>query len=307
MRRLASTAIVLATLLLAAPARSPGVSAHATAEHPAVGAWMVDTSPQDTTDPPELVTIAPGGTVTDAGAGGTGYGSWSANGERGADATFLSPLHDPECGCLLGYATIRTSIEVAEDGRSFTGTFTLEFPAAMGDAMGTPLGQLGPGEVTGQRIAVEPMGEPVGPLPDEAAAAAASVAPDAAVQPSASTAVRDLIDPNDILAGAARYGDLVFTAGFLGLAEGDDFDADVNDALDQLEATLNRSGAGFDTVLKVNVYLTDWDDWEAYNRIYQQRIGEYGLPPRTTVEVSRLGLEAPIEIAAIAHVRPSNP
>ena len=99
----------------------------------------------------------------------------------------------------------------------------------------------------------------------------------------------------------------MFTAGFLGLAEGDDFDADVNDALDQLEATLNRSGAGFDTVLKVNVYLTDWDDWEAYNRIYQQRIGEYGLPPRTTVEVSRLGLEAPIEIAAIAHVRPSNP
>ena len=40
-------------------------------------------------------------------------------------------------------------IEVAEDGRSFTGTFTLEFPAAMGDAIGTPLGQLGPGEVTG--------------------------------------------------------------------------------------------------------------------------------------------------------------
>ena len=35
----------------------------------------------------------------------------------------------------------------------------------MAEAMGAPAGQLGPGDVTGQRIAVEPMGEPVGPLP----------------------------------------------------------------------------------------------------------------------------------------------
>ena len=37
----------------------------------------------------------------------------------------------------------------------------------MAEAMGAPVGQLGPGEVTGQRIAVEPMGEPVGPIPEE--------------------------------------------------------------------------------------------------------------------------------------------
>ena len=118
--------------------------------------------------------------------------------------------------------------------------------------MGLPVGQLGPGDVTGQRIAVEPMGEPVGPFPEEGdPEPAGSAAPDASVSPSASTAMRDLIDPDDILAGAARYGDLVFTAGFLGLAEGDDFDADVNDALDQLEATLSKSGAGFDTLVKV--------------------------------------------------------
>ena len=61
MRRLASTAIVLANCWGLAAA--PGVCHHATADA-AVGAWMVDTSPQDTTDPPELVTIAPGGTVS---------------------------------------------------------------------------------------------------------------------------------------------------------------------------------------------------------------------------------------------------
>jgi 2-iminobutanoate/2-iminopropanoate deaminase len=308
MRRLASTAIVLVALLLATLAAVPGVSAQAADEHPAVGAWLVDPSPQDSTDPLELLTVAPGGIITYASPDGTGYGSWAATGERNLDATFLLPQRDPACGCLVGYATVRTSTEVAEDGQSFAGSYTLEPPAGMAMAMGAPLGQLGPGEVTGQRIAVEPVGEPVGPLPEEGdPEPAGSAAPDASVSPSASTAVRNLIDPDDILAGAARFGDLVFTAGFLGLAAGDDFDADVNDALDQLEATLDRSGAGFDTLLRVNVYLTDWDDWEAYNRIYQERIGEYGPPPRTTVEVSRLGLEAPIEIAAVAHVRSSNP
>ncbi len=140
-----------------------------------------------------------------------------------------------------------------------------------------------------------------------AGCAGASPTPSVAATPTMAAVDRKLIDPDDILAGAARYGDLVFTAGFLGLADGDDFDADVNDALDRLEATLGRSGAGFDTLLKVNVYLTDWDNWEAYNSIYQKRIAEFGRPPRTTVEVSHLGLDAPIEIAAVAHVRPATP
>jgi 2-iminobutanoate/2-iminopropanoate deaminase len=305
MRRLSSTTIVLMALLLATLATAPGVSAQADDEHPAVGVWLTDGSPDDSTNPLDLTTIAPGGIATIALPDGTGYGPWAATGERSLDATFLAPQNDPECGCLVGYATIRTSIEVAEDGQSFAGAYTIEFPAAMAEAMGLTEGQqVGPGTVTGQRIAVEPMGEAV-PFP-EVPAPAGSAAPDVgAAAPSGEA--RTLIDPNDILSEAARFGDLVFTAGFLGLAEGDDFDADVNDALDQLEATLSKSGAGFDTLVKVNVYLTDWDDWEAYNRIYQQRIGEFGLPPRTTVEVSRLGLEAPIEIAAIAHLRPSVP
>ena len=119
---------------------------------------------------------------------------------------------------------------------------------------------------------------------------------------------RELVDSNDVLSDSARYGDLVFTSGFLGLEDGGDFDADVNNALDQLEVALGRSGAGFDTILKVNVYLADMDNWEAYDAIFQERIGdEFGRPPRTTVEVARLALDAPIEIAAIAHVRPPAP
>lgn len=140
-----------------------------------------------------------------------------------------------------------------------------------------------------------------------AGCAGASSTPSVVPTSSGVPAQRELIDPGELYAGAAKYGDLVFTAGFLGLADGDDFISDVNDALDQLEAALERSGAGFDTLLKVNVYLTDWDDWEAYDQVYRARIAASGLPPRTTVEVSRLGLDAPIEIAAVAHVRQPTP
>ena len=66
MRRLTSTTIVLLALLLATLAAAPSVSAQATAEHPAIGAWIIDPTPADTTDPLELLTVAPGGIIISA-------------------------------------------------------------------------------------------------------------------------------------------------------------------------------------------------------------------------------------------------
>lgn len=127
---------------------------------------------------------------------------------------------------------------------------------------------------------------------------------------STPTDTRELINPDVSYAAASRFGDLVFTAGHLpdsGAQTGASFPAQVEEVLDRLEATLKASGAGLDTLLKVNVYLTNWDNWDTFDAIYVQRIGRHGTPPRTTVEVSRLGYDALIEIAAIAHVRPSSP
>ena len=45
MRRLVPTTVLLMALLLAAVAAAPGVVAHDTAEHPAIGTWIIDTSP----------------------------------------------------------------------------------------------------------------------------------------------------------------------------------------------------------------------------------------------------------------------
>jgi 2-iminobutanoate/2-iminopropanoate deaminase len=119
------------------------------------------------------------------------------------------------------------------------------------------------------------------------------------------TAARELVNPGELYADASRYGDLVFTAGHLPLnVPGGAFERQVEDVLDNLEATLEAAGAGFDTLLQANVYLADFDDWETFNTIWQTRIAQHGLPPRTTIEAGRLCCEEfRIEIAVIAHVR----
>jgi 2-iminobutanoate/2-iminopropanoate deaminase len=98
----------------------------------------------------------------------------------------------------------------------------------------------------------------------------------------------------------------VFTAGHLVEPTGV-FRDDVEGVLDNLEATLEASGAGLDTLLMVNIYLADWNDWEVFNAIYVRRLVKHGLPPRATVQVARLGWDARIEISATAHVRASAP
>jgi hypothetical protein len=170
MRRIPSMLTVLAALLLATALSAPVVVAQddamSAAEHPLVGAWIIESSPDDPTDPLEVVTVGPGGTITDTSLEGVGSGVWAPTGEFTADATFVFPTTGLD-GSFAGFVTIRTSVEVAEDGQTFAGTYTLELPAAMVEALGMTPGQTGPGEVTGQRIVLEPMGEVVGPLPEE--------------------------------------------------------------------------------------------------------------------------------------------
>jgi 2-iminobutanoate/2-iminopropanoate deaminase len=121
-----------------------------------------------------------------------------------------------------------------------------------------------------------------------------------------SLVARELFGPSHMgYSEASRYGDLVWTAGHLPLdADSTDrFAIQVEMVLDDLEATLEEAGAGFDTVLKTNVYLMSFDDWPVFNDIYVRRVGAGGgLPPRTTVQVAGLGLGR-IEIEMVAHVR----
>lgn len=159
--------LAIAAALAVATGTAPAVLAQdvSAGDHPILGSWIVDPTPADAEDAPDLISFGLDGSTRGAGPNGPSVGSWQPTGERSADVTGLYFIEDPE-GNFLGFGTVRGSIEVAEDGQTFSGTYTFEPPAAFAAAMGLPAGQFGPGDVTGERIAVEPMGEPVAPIPE---------------------------------------------------------------------------------------------------------------------------------------------
>jgi hypothetical protein len=129
----------------------------ATEAHPMVGTWALS----DTTDPENpstfVAAFSSDGTFVQVEEGETGVGVWEPTGPTSAALTF-SDTDPPEEGG--GTFTIRATIEVAPDGQSLTADYTVE----VSGVEGVPTGEFGPGQVTGTRVVVEPMGTPVGSL-----------------------------------------------------------------------------------------------------------------------------------------------
>ncbi len=75
--------------------------------------------------------------------------------------------------------------------------------------------------------------------------------------------------------------------------------AQTDQCFDNLFAVLEAAGLTPDDVVKVNVYLTDMDDFEAMNTAYGARFSE-PFPSRTTIGVASLPLGSAIEIELIA-------
>ena len=94
------------------------------------------------------------------------------------------------------------------------------------------------------------------------------------------------------------YGNLVFIAGQGEHGPGD-ITAHTTSVLTQLEAQLKKAGSSMDKVLKVNVYLTDMNNFAGMNESY---IGRFGTPPpvRTTVAVTAIPDGTLVEIDCIA-------
>jgi len=68
---------------------------------------------------------------------------------------------------------------------------------------------------------------------------------------------------------------------------------------DNLFAVLADGGLGPEHVVKVNVYLTDMDDFAQMNAAYQTRF-DTPYPARTTIGVAALPLGASVEIELVA-------
>jgi 2-iminobutanoate/2-iminopropanoate deaminase len=99
--------------------------------------------------------------------------------------------------------------------------------------------------------------------------------------------------------------ELVFTAGQIpltpegNLLDGADIDVQTEQALENVEAVLAAAGADLNDVLKVTVYLTDIDDFEAMNAVYETFF-DSDPPARSAVGVAELPKGVDVEIEAIA-------
>lgn len=78
-----------------------------------------------------------------------------------------------------------------------------------------------------------------------------------------------------------------------------------NQCFDNLFAVLADGDLGPDHVVKVNVFLTNMDDFAAMNEVYASRFSE-PFPSRTTIGVASLPLGSDIEIELIAQRPPSS-
>ena len=123
------------------------------ADHPAAGAWSVESEPGDAEYSPRLVSLSDDGSALFvSGYATTGVGRWEPTGETTAILTFTVVTDGP------AQAVIRAEIEIAPDGASFTGTFTNEF--IFDPVGGGTSGEIGPGTIEGTRLLAEAPGTP---------------------------------------------------------------------------------------------------------------------------------------------------
>jgi 2-iminobutanoate/2-iminopropanoate deaminase len=103
---------------------------------------------------------------------------------------------------------------------------------------------------------------------------------------------------------AVKIGNLVYTAGQIGInpATGEmqeGLEAQARQVMANLQAVLEAAGAGFDTVVKTTIFITDMADFGVINGIYGAFFPQQP-PARSTVAVAQLPLGALVEIEAIA-------
>ena len=157
--RLFGSFVVIVLLAVTAVGFRSDADAHDTSTqgHPLVGTWLADTDQETSDNALDTFVFSSDGAYAQSEAGGGSLlGAWEATGERTATLTAVGAEADEE-GTNVGSITIRASIEVSDDGNSFTAEYTIEFI----QPDGTTSGEAGPGIATGERLVAEPPGTPV--------------------------------------------------------------------------------------------------------------------------------------------------
>jgi 2-iminobutanoate/2-iminopropanoate deaminase len=104
---------------------------------------------------------------------------------------------------------------------------------------------------------------------------------------------------------AVVAGDWVFVSGQIGLdpssgeLRGPDLETQARQALANLKAILKAAKRELNQVAAVDVFLTDMNDFSAFNAIYEEFFGSH-RPARAVVGVKELPKNAIVEVKCIA-------
>jgi 2-iminobutanoate/2-iminopropanoate deaminase len=108
-----------------------------------------------------------------------------------------------------------------------------------------------------------------------------------------------------IYSQAVQTGNTLYLSGQIGLIpetrelSGEDLESQAHQTLKNIQAVLEASGFSLSDVVKAQVYLSDLDDYSTFNDVYIQYFPE-NPPARAVVEVSRIPLDAKVEIMVTA-------
>ena len=103
---------------------------------------------------------------------------------------------------------------------------------------------------------------------------------------------------------AIRAGNTVYLSGQIPLDPAtmtivsDDFAAQAEQVLKNLQQVCKAAGAGMDAIVKLTIYLTDLADFPVVNEVMKRYFNE-PYPARVTIQVSALPKAAKVEIDAI--------
>ncbi len=104
---------------------------------------------------------------------------------------------------------------------------------------------------------------------------------------------------------AVTLGQFVFTSGTIGFRPdgslaAEDVVGQTHQIFANLKEVLAASGSSLDRVVKATCFLTDMNDFAAFNEVYASYFTDF-KPARSTVEVSRLPKDVLVEVELIAY------
>lgn len=103
---------------------------------------------------------------------------------------------------------------------------------------------------------------------------------------------------------AGKVGNLIFVSGQLPITDGQ-LQTEIKKAtlasLTNVLEIIKAGGGKLESIVKVNVFVKDMNDFEQINGVYAEFFGEH-KPARALVQVAKLPKDALIEIEAVAAV-----